>query len=134
MSNKFSRLIEISYALLETKRELRCFHTTFIIKKGKIVAIGWNKTKTHTRNLKLDYRDKNGNDIRNFVGLHSENAAVIKYGQDDCSDCDFVNIRINRNGDIASSRPCQGCLSLVNQLGYKRFFYTNNQGQFESLD
>jgi deoxycytidylate deaminase len=109
----------------------KTFHTTFIIKKNRIQKIGINMNKTHPANLKYDYYGKDGTDIRQYVGLHSELSAILKYGKEDCSDCVFINVRIDRNGNATTSKPCRGCQDLLRQVGYKRLFYTNKDGNFE---
>ena len=111
--------------------DTRTFHTTFIVKKNKIQKIGINANKTHPANLKYDYYSKDGDDLRTMVGLHSELSAILKFGKEDCSDCIFVNIRIDRNDKVAMSKPCRGCQSLLRQVGFKKLYYTNDQGNFE---
>jgi len=130
--NKFQKFVEISKALFNPREhDNRCFHTTFLLKKGKIVSIGVNSNKTNPRNLKYDYTARNGIDIRHIVGTHSEMSAIIKYGKEDISDCIVINVRVGRNGKIANSMPCAGCLSLFRQVGYRRLFYSNVNGEFQ---
>jgi hypothetical protein len=127
----FERYIEISKALMNEGFETKTFHTTFIIRKKRLQKIGINDNKTHPASLKYKYSGKDGLDIRNFVGIHSELSAILKYGKEDCSDCVFINIRIDRNGNLAMSKPCKGCQDLLNQVGYQRVYYTNIAGEFE---
>jgi len=127
----FNRYIEISRALFDIKNHsARTFHTTFIIKNGKIQVIGINSLKTNTRSLRLNYF-KNGEDLRKLVGTHSELSALIKYGKEDCSNCIFLNVRIDKEGNIKNSFPCNGCLSGLFQVGFKRLYFTNDSGDFE---
>lgn len=125
------RYIEIARALRPDHQCRRTFHATFIIKKGKIQKIGINSLKTHTRNLQYDYTGKDEVDIRTFVGIHSELSAIIKFGKEHCTDCTFVNVRINMQGEPAMAAPCRGCQSVLQQVGYKRVYFTNNLGEFE---
>lgn len=133
-SRELQRCVNISRGLMPVDLESRTFHTTFIYRKGKLQKIGINSTKTHPRNFDYDYRCRADNkDIRAFVTLHSELSAVLKYGREDCSDCIFVNVRIDRNGQVAMAKPCSGCQDMLNQVGYKRIFFTNEYGKFEQL-
>lgn len=110
----------------------KSYHTTFIIKKGRIQKIGLNNSfKTHPITKKYQYISKEGVDIREFVGVHSELSAILKYGKEDCSDCVFVNVRINKSGQPTIAAPCRGCGDILRQVGYKRVFYTNSDGEFE---
>ncbi len=128
---KFNRLVEISRALYNKQSTLRCHHFTFIIRKGKIVSIGQNKDKTHVKNLDYNYCDRNGLDMRREVGLHSELSAVLRDGRENLSDSVFVNIRIGKDGKLKMSKACFGCRNLLNQIGYKRLYYSTNQETFE---
>lgn len=127
----FSKYLEITRALMSEGFATRTFHTTFIVKKNRIQKIGINANKTHPANLKYDYRSKTGIDLRRMVGLHSELSAILKYGKEDCSDCTFVNVRIDRKGKPTMSKPCRGCQDLLIQVGFKRLYFTNDCGNFE---
>ena len=127
----FERFVEISRALVPSKWCNKSFHTTFILRKGKIQSIGVNSDKTHPSILKYNYKGSDGADIRPFVGLHSELSAVLKYGEEDCSSCTFINIRIDKNGELNMSKPCVGCQHLLEQVGFKRLYFSTPTGDFE---
>lgn len=129
---KFDRFKEISYALLDRHTEIKSKHFTFIVYKNKIVSIGFNNTKkTHPINLRNNYRCRDDKtDISDSVGTHSELAAIIKYGWEDLDNHVIVNTRINRLGQIANSRPCEGCQNLIKQMNVKAIYYTDADGNF----
>lgn len=134
MNPRFEKYIEISKGLMPNNFQNKTFHTTFIVKKNKIIKIGINSYKTHPRNLRYNHRGKdNGADIRMYVAIHSELSAILKYGKDDCSDCIFVNVRIDKNGQPNIAKPCCGCSDLLNQVGYKRIYYTDSLGNFQEI-
>lgn len=127
----FEKYVEITKALMNEGFDTRTFHTTFLLKKNRLQKIGINLNKTHPANLKYNYFTKDGNDIRSMVGVHSELSAILKYGKEDCSDCVFVNIRIDKKGKLAMAKPCKGCQDLLKQIGYKKLFFTNEEGEFQ---
>ena len=130
----FAKLIEISRALYPRYSTGRQFHTTFFLKKNRIVSMGYNNYyKSHPINLRHNYKDRDGNDCRYHVGLHSEIACFLRYGQEDTSDLVWINIRIGRNGLVGLSKFCQGCQSLLRQSGFKRAFYSTNSDNFEEF-
>jgi len=134
IKHQFKKLIEIAKALSPINRtDVRNHHVTFMLKKRKIVAIGVNNAKTNTKNLKYNYTNKDNKCVRTSVNTHSELASVIKYGKENCSDITFINIRIDRNGNLNNSSPCKGCTSLLKQVGFKKLFYTTQQQTFEEL-
>jgi len=123
---KYNKFIEISRALYRSDHPLRTFHTTFIIKNKRIMSIGINNPKTHPRTLLYNYHEGQ-------YGTHSELSAVIKLGYEDCSELTFVNVRLLKDLTVVNSKPCQGCLDMMNQLDYNEFYYTTNDGKFETL-
>jgi deoxycytidylate deaminase len=127
----FQKYIDLTKALMTENFTARTFHATFIVKKNKIQKIGINNKKTHPRNLKYRYYGRDGEDIRGDVGIHSELSAILKYGREDCSDCTFINVRIDKNGNPTMSCPCKGCEDVLKQVGYKKVFFTNIKGEFE---
>ena len=130
------RYIDLTIALKDNCHNFkcRCKHFSFIIKKNKILSIGTNNPrKTHPRNLKYKYTSRENNDISEFVGVHSELSAVLKFGFEDCTNFILVNTRVNAAGKIANSKPCKGCQNLIFQLNFKKVYYTNDSGDFEQL-
>jgi hypothetical protein len=127
----FNKYVDITKALMSEGFNTKTFHTTFIVKKNKIQKIGINTNKTHPKNLKYAYYSSKGDDLRDMVGIHSELSAILKYGKEDCSDCIFINIRIDKNGNATMSKPCRGCQDLLKQVGYKKLYYTNLLGKIE---
>lgn len=129
---KFQKYIEIAKGLFPSDFTNKTFHVTFLVKNRKIIKIGLNSYKTHPRNLRYAYKGKADNvDIRRFVAVHSELSAVLKYGKEDCSDCTFINVRIDKNGEATMSEPCNGCKDLLSSVGFKKIYFTNKQGEFE---
>ena len=126
----FERFINLAKALVGKNHR----HVSFILRRNKIVSIGTNNLdKTHTQSLNYNYRGRKGEDIRREVGIHSELSAVLKMGEENLTKHALVNVRINKNGKAAMSKPCKGCLDLVRQLNFNKVHYTNNKGQFDQL-
>ncbi len=121
----FDRLVDIARKI-RPDNHYRLYHVTFILKKKKIVSVGINQSKTHPKSLQLGYK---GHQWRQ----HSELRAWLAYGKDDCSNCVFVNVRIDNNGNLANSRFCLGCQHLLSMVGFKKAFFTNEKGQFEEF-
>jgi hypothetical protein len=129
-----NKLIEIAKALKPISWKQQCFHVTIACCKGRPLAIATNKPKcTHPKNLMYDYKDQYGKPKNKMIGLHSELAAILRLGRDDCRDISFYVLRIDNNGNPNMSKPCSGCMSVFNQIGYKNIYYTNRNGQFERM-
>lgn len=116
----FHKLIEIAKALKPLKQHHRCFHTAFILKRGRIIAISENKANTHPRQQLYDYQPYQKR-------VHAELAAVIKGGMEDYSDYDMVVLRVDNNHNLAYSRPCTGCQGVIKQLNFNNVWYSDNR-------
>jgi hypothetical protein len=46
----------------------------------------------------------------------------------------FVNIRLDRMGNVRYSKPCNGCTHLMEQVGYKKLYYSGDCGNFFELN
>lgn len=129
-----NRCISIARSMApEPRKDIRNSHFTFMVRKGTIMSIGMNNPKTNTKNVNFNYVDCNNENIGNEVMTHSEMSSVVKFGEKDCSDIVFVNIRLDRNGNLNNSCPCRGCKSLLESVGYKKVFYSTKNGDFEEL-
>lgn len=130
----FDRVVEISYAIAgKHDFKQRCRHFSFIMDGNRILSIGFNKPKTHPYNLKFNYINKQKDKISEIVGTHSEMNAVLKHGRENCKNLILVNTRINRNDELDYSKPCSGCLEMVNSLGFKKIYYSNRENGFSCL-
>ena len=127
----FSKVKEVSFALLQDHPSShRCRHFSFIVDGSRIIKIGFNRSKTHPRNLKYHYYNKKGEFMADQVGVHSEMDAVIKLGWSDCSGLTIINTRIDRNGDLAMSKPCIGCTHMLTQLNFDSIYYYDASHHF----
>jgi len=129
---KFDKLKEISIAMApKHPSDQRCRHFSFILNKKKILAIGFNRQKTHPFNLKYNFVNRKNIPINDLVGIHSELNALIRLGTDDVQGLTLVNTRVNRKGGIDLSMPCTGCQSFLKTLDFKKIYYSTKSGNFE---
>ncbi|MEK6879191.1 MAG: hypothetical protein AABY22_06255 [Nanoarchaeota archaeon] len=128
----FNKLVEIARALSSNHNvNLRCKHYCFILKNDKILSIGLNSHKSNPRNLRYPKFNEYGKNISSIRGTCAEHIAVIKLGYIDCSKFTFVVLRLDNNGNLAYSRPCGSCIGLLQkQIGFKKLFYSLNNGEF----
>ena len=119
------KIEEIGFALTpKNRRDSKFFHVAVIFQRNKILSIGQNSFKTHPVARKYGHR--------NSV-LHAEVAAIIRHGLDDCSGLNLAVLRVNRNNELAISKPCVHCQSIIDNVGFKKVFYTNEQGVWEQV-
>jgi deoxycytidylate deaminase len=133
----FKRLLEITYSLVDYSQNKRCHHFSFILTKGKIVSIGENVAKTHTKNLKNPSVSRiNGMNYSNQKHTCSEFLAMTKLKNKTnilAKKCTMVNIRLGKNGQICNSRPCISCQSLLQYFDLRDIYYSTDLGTFEKF-
>lgn len=105
-------------------REARCYHMAFIFRGNNILSIGTNSKKTHPKIKQYGYND--------YSKLHAELSACIRLGEEDCRKYCIGVLRIDRNGNLNHSRPCIHCTALIKQLNFKKVYFTNQFGFWES--
>jgi tRNA(Arg) A34 adenosine deaminase TadA len=121
------RAVETAHALCPTNwKNVNNSHVAFLVKKNKIVKIGWNRKRTHPEISKHPYHD-------GYVGTHAELDVILKSGLEDLNDHSMIVLRVDRKGRLANSKPCPGCLSLLKSYNVKEVFYSDTDGNIEKL-
>lgn len=132
--DRFKRLEEISKSLLDFNSDKRCQHFSFILYKNRVISIGNNSKKTHPSNLKNRKTSlRTGEDFSDQKHICSEFSAINKLKNMtniDTKKCVLVNLRYNRNGEIALSKPCMSCENLLKYFSFKRVIWTDNDGNY----
>lgn len=127
---------DIAVSLIDWETTKRCNHFSFVLNKKRIVAIGTNLQKTHPvhlRNRKVSVRT--GEDFSEQKHTCSEFNAIIKLKRltnIDTKRCTLVNIRYDRNKNIALASPCMSCRSLLSYFQFKTVLFTDNEGQYQT--
>lgn len=117
-STKFNNIVNLLRDLSETSDMLHR-HACALVLGGKIVAMGIN---TYVRNSK----HAEINAIENFIKREKEK--LLKR-------CILIVIRLGRDGEVQSSKPCSTCVPIIKQYGIKRVFYSVQRGfEFEKGD
>lgn len=102
-------------------------HVSLGYKGNKLLAIGTNKLKTHTKLIQYNYH--------NYALVHSELDLMIQLVNQgvelkdiNCINFCFSNISLrNKNVRVRTSKPCQYCSTWVFDTFNSVSFYFNNQ-------
>jgi deoxycytidylate deaminase len=113
---------QIAHSLCPTNREIRTSHIAFLIKSNIIEKIGTNKKRTHPETKNHPYHE-------GVVGIHAELDCLLKMDKEDLSGYNMLVIRVDNNGKLNMSKPCQGCQSLLEQFNIKEVWYSDFKGQ-----
>lgn len=84
-----------------------------IANKNRVVSIGFNKYKTHTKS-------KNTHPY-----IHAELAAILDNKFADLNGCTAYVYREHKNGTPAISKPCNHCMQMLKIAGIKKVWYNN---------
>ena len=104
-------------------------HGACIVKKGKILSMGFNQYKTHPLQKKYDVNRVFYEYVTNNTHyIHAEIKALTKLKNMDLSDCEIYVYRLGCNGKHAISRPCAACMSAIINSGIKKIIYTTDTG------
>lgn len=101
-------------------------HIAFIVYKNKIVSIGYNKSKSNPATKRYNYKKLTEHTCAEL------SACINAYGVN-FNKCTMIVMRLRFNGELAFSKPCDGCQHLIQQLGFKKVIYSTNEGEFECL-
>ena len=97
----------------------RCRHVAAVVRKSKIIAMGYNSMKTSPAVLAVS---KNADK----TCIHAEMDALRRAG--DVRGLDLYIVRVDRNGERNNSKPCEVCQVAIDNAGLKRVIYTTTKG------
>jgi len=122
-----TKAIKLANILCPINRDngLPTSHVAFLVKKNKIVKIGWNKNRTHP--IIQDHPYHEGR-----VGIHAELDCILKYDKEDLSDHEMIVLRLDRKQKLNNSKPCSGCSSLLKQFNINKVYFSNSEGKIDN--
>lgn len=83
-----------------------------IVNKNKVIGLGFNQIKTHTRSL------------HQFKMLHAEMSALLGNSYEDLRGCEAYVYRECKNGKKAMAKPCPACEQALKLAGIKKVYFT----------
>lgn len=100
------------------------YHAAAIVYRNQILSIGVNKRKTHPAMAR--YQEN-----VNRIYLHAEVDALIKfmnrYSVDLLPDCSLYVLRTTKSGRVADSKPCSGCMRMIDALQVGNTYWTTQE-------
>ncbi|MFY7814341.1 MAG: hypothetical protein ACOVRK_04025 [Chryseobacterium taeanense] len=94
----------------------------FLIKSNVIEKIGINKKRTHPEISKHPYHE-------GHVGIHAELDCILKVDKEDLRNYKMLVLRVDRKNKLNISKPCPGCLSLIDQFNVGEVWYSDKNGE-----
>ena len=93
-------------------------HCSVILRRSKVIAVGFNERRTHPLAKKYGYRD-------DFV--HAELDAMLEVPKNKIHNLDLVNFRFNSAGELRMAKPCEKCFPWVSAV-FRNIFYSDPDG------
>lgn len=90
-------------------------HGAVLVKKGKVISVGFNKVKTHPKSP------------HPFNQIHAEVDAIFN-SRTNLKGTELYIYRETKDGLPAMSKPCAHCQKLINSVGIKRIYYSIPNG------
>jgi len=87
-----------------------------IVNKNRIISKACNQIKTHPSSP------------HPYNMLHAEILSLIRVGQQNIEGSTIYVYRETKNGDLANSRPCIHCLTMLRLYGVEKIYYTTEKG------
>ena len=99
-------------------------HAAAVTYKGRVLAVGEAKYKTHPFQKKV--QQQVGNTER--IYLHAEVDALLKvinkHGTEILQECELHVVRISKGGFVGSSKPCSGCQRAISAFKIRKVIHT----------
>jgi hypothetical protein len=123
----YNQTVDIARALKPTCQFFREFHVAAIFDRQRVRAIGYNSGKSHSKAARFGFPSI-------MKGLHAEAMAVIRGKLEDYSDHTLIVVRIDNNGKVACSKPCEFCQKLLGMVSFQQVFYSGTDGRCHKYD
>jgi deoxycytidylate deaminase len=117
---RFSRLEEVAKKIASLS-DFKYQVGAVVFNKGRIISVGYNSTKTHTKLMKYF----------SHATLHAECDAVLHCPNPDALDgASMIVYRTKKNGSPAMSKPCPMCRQIMFEYGIKKVYWSTDQFPF----
>ena len=133
MQREFNKALETAQALFDPNYHTRVQVFSFGFHRGRLIAVGRNKDKTHPLNL-INVLRFNTGEIHREKGICGELSLFLllkKTTNIPFDKISIVNVRLDKNRNVKMSRPCPSCNSLLAFTKPKAVYFTNDLGVFE---
>lgn len=136
MNNRLlEKCVEIARTLKPRHNSGKAFHISAACVRNRIVCVGWNDYRVILNQKKWGvYENTKSLPGKYIPSRHSEVHLCQRLGEDYSDKLEVVNVRIGASGNVLMSKPCANCERVIlPTLNYRRFFYSNDQGEFEEF-
>ena len=126
----YNRAIEMARALKPRVQTGKSHHISALVYKSRIVCVAANDyTKLHNAKKFGKYDNWKGFKSEYRPCIHSEIRLLTKCGEEDLSDYELLNVRIDNRNNVNMARACPNCARTLVGFAPKKVFYSDENGQ-----
>lgn len=103
---------------------------------NKVLAVGYNITKTHPIQKKYNIERGYDPDIKNNGQIHAEMMCLIntKYLDVDWSRVSLYIYREHKNHTTAIAKPCPACEKAIRERGINQVYFTTEEIPYKKIN
>lgn len=128
------KALKLSYDRFEPNPFQRRYHFTIAFDGNKPVLICQNNPIKINHKAYRIGQQFNIRTYQDFPYVHSESYLISKlldrYNSID-TNLSIVNVRINRQGRILLSKPCENCQKILDAVGLRKVYWTTGSTSFQ---
>lgn len=134
MKKNLEKALKISYdsfsSCYDPENGYRCYHFAFIFKRNKLISQGVNRPRKPDAKVLYFGSKFNIQKYKKWHFFHAELDAIQKcWGKIHLNrSYSMVVIRINKDGELKNSKPCENCQNILNQIGLQNIWWSTNKG------
>jgi len=98
-------------------------HFSFVVQNNKILGWGMNKPGK----APIQYKEYSA--VHSEIDVLKKTRGVINFNRS----FEIINIRLNRQGELRLSAPCQTCGKTIKALGCKNVYFSTDTDRFAKL-
>ena len=130
----YNRLVEFARALKTKHQSGAKHHVAFLLRKTRIVCIGWNNYgKVHNSRRFGKFVSHKFTHDTYAPCVHAEISCITRWGQEDLRGYDMAVVRIDNNNNPNMSRPCVNCGKIIDAMGVRKIFYSDAIGECQEV-
>jgi Cytidine and deoxycytidylate deaminase zinc-binding region len=131
----YARLLEVSKAMKPRVQTGKSYHVSALVYKSRIICIATNDyTRMHNEKRFGRYENWKGFESPYRPCIHSEIKLITKWGEEDLSDYELVNVRVDNNGNPNMAKACPNCARTLQGFAPRRVFYSDSEGNLQQDD
>lgn len=131
IEKSISHVKHIFPEIYQSREKKGSFHCSIALDRSKIIAVGWNKPEKEDARAFHFARKFCLPDKLRYKYLHAEECMIARLISLNklSSSLNIVVIRVNRWGELGSSKPCSNCETILSAYGLNRVWFSNKDGE-----